>query len=66
MTAESHNHRGQTNVKVTTYDPLHNKTSTEHGTYRSETFYPATNRLIKTVEKSTRPELSDSETRVLP
>jgi hypothetical protein len=67
MTESSHHgDRGVTGVKVATYNPLTKETHTEHKSYKSETYLPHSQTTIKTKEKSTRPELSDSETRVLP
>jgi hypothetical protein len=39
--------RGQTNVKVTIYNPLTNEQHTEHIPVKSETFLPASNKVIK-------------------
>ena len=40
--------RAQTNVKVTTYNPITKETHMEHKPYRSEVFYPKSGTTEKT------------------
>jgi hypothetical protein len=53
-------------IKVTTYNPKTGETHTKYAGYKSETYLPKTQSTIKLKDKSTRPDLADSEFRELP